>query len=204
MTIIPQSEFRALGSPKDLTSVRIMELGNKKNRSGLYRHWYEAIGGGYFSTDINGKDGTIPWDIREPAPEAVAALAPFDIVTNFGFTEHVQDRQAVCWENVHNLVHPAYGRLSCVLPAPGHWVHHGIPSGFPGRWYPHPMFFTRFAAMNHYVIDDLWVDDKAHLVCCRMHRVPDITSTHRAIDFNFPGGALFDNVNDIFKGDLIW
>jgi len=203
MTELPQSEIRALGSRDDFKSVRVMELGNKKNGSGLYRNWYESKGAAYLSTDINGEDGAIPWDIREDMPDEIAMASPFDIVTNFGFTEHVQDRQTDCWRNIHRMVNPNNGQLSVVLPAPGSWPTHGVPSGYPGRWYPHPAFFIDFAKTNGYVIDDLWsplAKPGRSLVCCRMHRVPGPESP-----FLFSYKYLYDNVEKPdFDGNLLW
>jgi hypothetical protein len=190
MTEIPVNERRALGTD-DFRGLRIMELGNKKNPSGLYRDWYQERGGRYLCTDINGEDGAIPWDIREPMPKDITMAIPFDIVTNFGFTEHVQDRQFECWRNIHEMVHPAYGTLCCVTPAPGGWKRHGQPKGFPGRWYPHPVFYKKLAKLNGYEIDDLWYDGARKLVGCRMHRVP---GDHGI--FRFPKTGLYDNIND--------
>jgi len=204
MTELPKTEIMALGVRDDFKSVRIMELGNKQNSSGLYRNWYESRGAAYMSTDINGEDGAIPWDIREDIPDEIAMAAPFDIVTNFGFTEHVQDRQADCWRNIHDMVHPNNGQLSCVLPAPGSWPNHGVPSGYPGRWYPHPAFFIEFAKANGYVIDDLWsplAKPGRSLVCCRMHRKPGRVPDQ----FFFSSEFMYDNVSKPdFDGELIW
>ena len=102
MTIIPEDELRALGIL--IHKWKILELGNKKNPSGLYRTWYESQNVEYHCTDINGQDGAIPWDIRKLPPKEISKLAPFDVITNFGFTEHVQtdEGQAACWENLHN------------------------------------------------------------------------------------------------------
>ena len=202
MTSLPETEVRALGAHERMESLRVMELGNKKNGTGLYRDWYESRGAKYFSTDINGLDGAIPWDIQlPPTEEIIATRPPFDIVTNFGFTEHVQDDQAACWENIHDMVHPNYGQLSVVLPAPGSWQHHGVPSGYPGRWYPQPAFFVEFADLNGYVIDDLWVrlKETRDLVCCRMHRVPGWRGP-----FQFSNHFLFDNLSGEHDRRLCW
>ncbi len=200
MTILPANELRILGVRDNFASIRIMELGNKKNPSGLYRDWYEAQQAAYFCTDINGKDGAFPWDIRESMPDSIKSIAPFDIVTNFGFTEHVQDSQFACWENIHNMVHPALGQLSCVLPAPGYWPTHGVRSGFPGRWYPHPAFFSRFAKDNGYQILDLFFDIKTKTVCCQMVRDPKLQKPF-LLTYEF----LYDNVQKPdFDGNLIW
>jgi hypothetical protein len=201
MTEIPVNELRALGI-KDFRGLRILELGNKKNSSGLYRDWYQAKGGRYLSTDINGQDGAVAWDIREPMPIDIERIIPVDIVTNFGFTEHVQDRQAETWANIHAMVHPAFGRLCCVLPAPGGWKNHGKAKGFPGTWYPHPLFFKELARLNMYDIDDLWYDPEQKLVGCRLVRLPDSQKLEK---FTFPTVGMYDNIHDQpkFEG-ILW
>jgi hypothetical protein len=202
MTEIPIDELRALGTT-DFRALRILELGNKKNSSGLYRDWYQSKGGRYVSTDINGKDGAVAWDIREPMPLDIERIIPVDIVTNFGFTEHVQDRQAETWANIHKMVHPSFGRLCCVLPAPGGWKNHGKAKGFPGRWYPHPLFFKELARLNGYDIDDLWYNPGKKLIGCRLVRTP---VSLKFDNFVFPSVGLYDNVDDVphFTGKLLW
>jgi len=199
MTVLPQHELRALGRRDDFRSIRIMELGNKKNSSGLYRDWYESQSASYFCIDTAGTDGAIQWDVRSPMPDYISETGPFDIVTNFGFTEHICTNQLSCWENIHNMVHPAYGQLSCVLPAPGSFT-----DSAAGRWYPHPAFFSQFARMNGYEIEDLWVTcDEAdrQLACCRMHRLP----ASRAKDFFFSPEYMYDNFTETpFSKRLIW
>lgn len=169
-------EFRTLGSLPPGTCV--LELGNKKRtrqkREPLYRTWYESIGVEYWCTDINGEDGAICWDIRLPPPEELVKLSPFDVITNFGFTEHVQtdEGQEACWNNIHSLL-KVNGQLSCALPQPGFWKKHGAPSGFPGIYYPFPSFFEEISKLNEYTIEDLWIDNKRHLVCVRMFKLKD-------------------------------
>ncbi len=202
MTEIPANELRALGT-SNFSSLRILELGNKKNPSGLYRDFYEQNGGRYLSTDINGADGAIRWDIREPMPAEVRAVVPVDIVTNFGFTEHVQDRQGETWANIDAMVHPAFGRLCCVLPAPGGWKTHGRAKGFPGTWYPHPLFFNELARLNQYDVASLWYDPLAKLVGCRLVKLPSSLTRKR---FQFPTVGMYNNVQDEpkFEGTLLW
>jgi len=186
MTNIPINELRALGNLKK--DLRLFELGNKKNPSGLYREWYLSKGIQYWCTDINEKDGAMGWDIREEVPEKIKELSPFDVVTNFGFTEHVQtdEGQEACWKNIHNILRIG-GQLSCVLPQPGYWKKHGIPSGFPGIYYPYPEFFENFAQLNKYEIEDLWIAEDKHLVCCRMKKLVDT-------EFVMSATGMFKNI----------
>jgi len=186
MTDIPLGELRTLG---DLPAgTRLLELGNKKNPTGLYRDWYISKGIEYWCTDINAENGAIGWDIRREPPKKISDLLPVDVVTNFGFTEHVQtvDGQAACWRNIHNMLKIG-GQLSCALPQPKYWKRHGIPSGFPGIYYPYPAFFENFAELNKYEIKDLWVDEGKHLVCCRLIKTEDD-------NFIMPKTGMFENV----------
>jgi hypothetical protein len=88
----------------------------------------------------------------------------FDIVTNFGTSEHV-DNQEACWRNI--LDH--CGRvLVSTTPLPGDWKWHG-------RWYPRPDFFTTLAKDNGFSLDRLYVDgmQPRRMICARMTRIKD-------------------------------
>lgn len=123
----------------------VIELGNKKNKRGVYRDWYEGRGANYRSLDINGEDGAEAVDFRK---EFFAGNA--DLVTNIGFTEHVGPEwecQPVCWSNVVRLVRPG-GVLVNITPQPGHWEFHGM-------WQPTPEFYAEFAAANNMKVERL-------------------------------------------------
>jgi len=185
MVGLPEQEVRALGELPE--GIRLLELGNKKNSGGLYRNWYIDKNVNYWCTDINGRDGAIPWDIREEIPQELLDLAPFDFITNFGFTEHVQTDhgQEMAWKNIHLLLKLG-GKLCCTLPQPGYRKDHGKARGFPGIYYPHPEFFENYAELNSYIIEDLWISQN-HLVCCRMIKKRDG-------DFIMPATGMFKNV----------
>ena len=173
---LPKNERRALGDLEDVR--RVVELGNKKNTTGVYRDWYERRGLEYVSIDWNGEDGALPLDMRLPIScDDIGGVG--DIVTNFGFSEHVAEQEA-CWRNIHGFVGK---RLCCVTPEPGFWRSHGIPSGFPGIWYPSSDWYRDFADLNGYVMEDIWVD--SHLVCCRMRK-----------EFRMPAGMYENRIND--------
>jgi hypothetical protein len=136
----------------ELKGKGVVELGNKKNRNGLYREWYTHRGASYLCLDINGEDGAFPVDFRKPI-----SLAPGDIVTNIGFTEHVGPlwvHQVQCWKNVHSLVKEG-GTLVCVTPRPGDWEKHGM-------WQPHLEFYREFAIANGYTVRLLDDDREVH------------------------------------------
>jgi SAM-dependent methyltransferase len=119
------------------------ELGNKKNAKGTYKQYFESLGIRHVSIDSNGLDGAVPLDLRAPID-----IGDFDIVTNFGTTEHVTEQEQ-CWKNVHNLVRTG-GILVSMTPLPGHWLRHGL-------WYPTTTWYKHFALLNDYTIEILYV-----------------------------------------------
>ncbi len=134
MTEIPKDELWTMPDPESgwFEGKRVLELGNKKNTSGLYRDWYVSNGAEYVCLDWNAQDGAIKVDFGIPIegswPEAIGWA---DIVTNFGFTEHVFTDQRRAWRNLFALASKPGCILSMVLPYPGHWDHHGVyqPTG---------------------------------------------------------------------------
>ena len=65
------------------------------------KEYFLHVGFDHTSIDINGKDGALPIDLAKPIPDTVFD-ARFDIVTNFGVSEHVLN-QFECFKNIHNL-----------------------------------------------------------------------------------------------------
>jgi len=121
---------------------RMLELGNKKNGKGTYKEYLESIGVEHTSIDWNGQDGALPLDLRKPI-----LLDPFDMVTNFGTTEHVSEQEPA-WRNIHNLL-KVDGVYVGVTPLPGDWPGHG-------DHYPAMEFYKEFAK-NGYEIEKLEV-----------------------------------------------
>jgi hypothetical protein len=125
--IIPEDELWTLPPRGEWWGANVVELGNKKNANGLYREEYEALGARYQCLDWNGQDGAISFDFGKPIPDEYSHLVGFaDIVTNFGFTEHVYTNQEQAWKNVLSLAAQPNAILSIVLPYPTHWDHHGV------------------------------------------------------------------------------
>lgn len=133
--IIPAHELPLL-EPYATQGARVLEHGNKKNPSGIYRDWYEARGCAYTSLDINGRDGAIKQDVRQPFD-----FGRFDVVTNFGFSEHVSV-QAPFWRNAYNAT-AVGGVMVGTLPKPHHWPHHGW-----SYWHPMEEFYREWAELN--------------------------------------------------------
>ena len=134
--IIPAHELPLI-APYATQGARVLEHGNKKNPSGIYRDWYESRGCAYKSIDINGRDGAIAQDVRQPFD-----FGQFDVVTNFGFSEHVSV-QAPFWQNAYNAL-AVGGVFVGTLPKPNHWLHHGW-----SYWHPSEAFYREWAVANH-------------------------------------------------------
>lgn len=129
-----------------LVGTRMLELGRKKTDGVTYKSYFESIGIDHTSIDWSGGFGSLALDLREPLD-----FEPFDMVTNFGTTEHVSDQEAV-WKNIHNMV--KVGGVYCgITPLEGDWKGHG-------DYYPRIEFFEKFAE-NGYHIDYLDIGREA-------------------------------------------
>jgi hypothetical protein len=123
----------------ELKGGRMLELGNKENLTGTYKEQFVSEGWDHTSVDLNGASGALARDLCVPG--SLADLGQFDVVTNFGTTEHVENQWA-CWENVHNAIKVG-GWLVSVTPAPGTWPGHG-------KFYPYLDWYLKFADVNSY------------------------------------------------------
>ena len=98
--------MRANGWP--LAGLRLLELGNQQFRSSALgakvaaKRVFEILGAEHTSIDINGQDGALPLDLSRPI-EDPKLMGAFDVVTNFGTSEHVSD-QLECWHNIYRFV----------------------------------------------------------------------------------------------------
>lgn len=125
------SALARTGQP--LQHLAICDLGNQKFKtapgSGMDRiqsagSVYRFLGvGEYVCIDRNGRDGALPFDLSKPI-EDEALHQRFDVVCNFGTSEHVKDDQRQCFANVHRLTKPNGLMVHC-LPHVGTCRHHG-------------------------------------------------------------------------------
>jgi hypothetical protein len=154
--LIPAAYLEVIG---DLDGVESMlELGNKRGTEHEpYKPFFEARGIRHVSVDWNGQDGALPLDLCAPL-----ALGTFDVVTNFGTSEHVADQRA-CWQNV---VYAADLVIASVTPHPGDWPGHGF-------FYPAPGFYESLARDNGFDVQLLDVIGKPgrRLIRARLRRV---------------------------------
>lgn len=159
----------------------MLELGNKRKGDMVYKKVFEKAGFRHVSVDINGRDGALKMDLRQPLN-----LGTFDMVTNFGTSEHVSEDsiegQVGCWQNILGAMHVGSVLVS-ITPKKGasRWLRHG-------RWYPQEKFFERMAELNGLEVERLYVDE--HLVYCRAVRKEDVP-------FVFCADGLYRNPNDL-------
>lgn len=135
MTDIPAHELPLI-DPHAVPGAQVLEFGDKRNPSGLYREWYTARGCDYQCIDINGRHGAHAIDVRAPFD-----LGQFDVVTNFGFSEHVSE-QAPFWRN-HYAATKVGGVMVGTTPLPGEWVNHAW-----SYWHPSREFYEAWAHLN--------------------------------------------------------
>lgn len=126
-----------------LVGTSMLELGNKKNGSLTYKRYFESLGYRHVSVDWNGLDGALKLDLRKPIN-----LGTFDMVTNIGTSEHVDDQEGV-WRNICEAMHVGSVLLS-TTPYPGDWTWHG-------EHYPTEDFYHALAEKNGLEIERMYV-----------------------------------------------
>ena len=136
----------------DVSGVRMLEFGNQEvygstalNRvktfyrekgyagnTHILKYFFQHLGFRHTSIDYNGKDGALPYDVREP----LSAKFPvkFQLITNIGFSEHVGENtdyrdmmaaQYAFFKNIHELGGIDSLYYHCV-PLTHNWYKHGV------------------------------------------------------------------------------
>ena len=150
-----QKELFDLLKPFDWKSM--VELGNKtvgpRNHGVPFKTMFESQGIQHISIDLNGRDGALPFDLSKPIH-----MPTYDILTNYGTSEHILDGQEQVFRNIHNLSHY---RIIHAVPRVGSYPHHGY-------WHFDKDFFLMLADLNDYQIDQLFIigPKGRELVCC--------------------------------------
>lgn len=126
--------------------IALCELGNQKikflKRRISAKKFYTRMGvREHVSLDLNRKNGARCVDLDRPVPDDL--LERFDIVTDYGTLEHVNN-QYQAFKNMHDLCRTG-GLMLHSLPPPGHWPGHG-------RYYYPEQFFEELALLCGYTI----------------------------------------------------
>ncbi len=110
-----------------LSGLRMAELGNQRFRASTLgkeiaaKKVFEAMGVLHESFDLNGRDGAIKLDLSQPLP--LQYKGKYNLVTNFGMSEHVKQSQYWCWRNIHEMC-GVDGFILHLLPEVGSWAGH--------------------------------------------------------------------------------
>lgn len=104
------------------------------------KNFYDLGGSSHTSIDINGQDGALSLDFSKEIPFTLKGV--YDILTNFGFTEHVES-QYIAWKNIHDLIKVG-GIVICENPGESKFEYHQhLP------WYG-TEFFEGLCKINEY------------------------------------------------------
>jgi len=98
------------------------------------KDFYESRGAVHTSIDINGLLGSVSLDLDKPLPQKYTNR--FDIVTNYGTIEHVNNQHQV-FKNMHDMCKVG-GIMIHIFPLVGTWIPHG-------RYYYSADFVSRLA-----------------------------------------------------------
>jgi len=118
---------------------RLLQLGSKPWVS-FVEPWLRVPGVEAIAIDLDGAERCRKIDLCKPVDPALLG-GRFEVITNYGTTEHVED-QTVCWRNIHELLLPG-GYLISTVPTPGDYRKHGI-------WYPPAAWYESWAELNGY------------------------------------------------------
>lgn len=131
----------------ELKNLKMCELGNQfihvpSIPYHIAKDYFVSLGVDHTSIDINEKDGAIFADLSKPITD-ITLLNQFDVVTNYGTSEHV-DNQYNCFMNIHNLLKKG-GLFIHVLPKVGHWEGHC-------EYFYEPRFYKKLSELSNYTI----------------------------------------------------
>ena len=144
---------KAIGMGYD--GMKICELGNQWMqvegiKCGVGKEYFTSLGAEHVSIDLNGRAGALRLDLsKDILLEKPEWKGYFDLVSDIGTLEHVQDGVYEGFKNVHNFCRKG-GVMIHSVPLSGHWYKHS-PYHFQAD------FFKKLAAVAKYVcvLDEL-------------------------------------------------
>jgi len=173
----------------DFPGLRWCELGNQRIDRKPAKDVYLARGvDAHIAIDLNGKDGAMPLNLDDPVP--FMFRDQFDVVTNYGTSEHVNDQYHV-FKNGHEMC-KLNGILINIVPLEGHWPGHC-------RYFYTETFTTALAAACGYELLLGRILDQD------MYRAPKnlVAFTYRKTREDFPSRAEFAKVEGLVDtGDM--
>lgn len=145
---ITKSSLDRLARHHLLQPGKMLELGaqnlyDKEHYGQVAKQYFEGLGIEHLSWDITPHQGAIAVDLREEVP--VAQL--YDVVTDFGTTEHVSGNYYMAHRNIHNHCKVG-GYIVHENPKTGNWPGHGCN-------YVDMEFYTALARLCNYRVVEL-------------------------------------------------
>ena len=111
------------------------------------KDFYKSLGfSQYCSVDADGQRNALVYDLNQNLLDKYNFNKKFDLVTNFGTSEHVFNQKNF-FENAHNLT-KVNGLMIHILPFEGYFNH--------GYFNYQPSFFYDLALFNKYKIINFW------------------------------------------------
>jgi len=127
------------------TGIKVCELGDQRMKWNKFltgKNWIIEQGAKeHISIDLNGKHGALKVDLSKPVDKWIGY---FDMVTNYGTAEHVEDGIYECYANIHNFT-----------KTKGIMVHAGPMAGgcpWHSPYHYEPDFFKKLAEANGYTV----------------------------------------------------
>lgn len=126
-----------------IKEIDLLELGNQyiKGIDCPAKEQYSKLIKSHTSIDLNGQDGALKIDLCQALPKNF--VGRFDVVTNYGTSEHV-DSQYMVFKNIHDACKKG-GIMIHMLSLKGYWKFHS-------RFLYFPVFAVKLARENNYKI----------------------------------------------------
>lgn len=204
---INDSAVKAIGG---FQNKRMLEFGNQCFHDNSVP---EKTGKEYFrnkgcvehvSLDLNGLDGAVKVDLSKPIRND-SWHSYFDIVTNFGTTEHVEPFKAqyVCFSSIHNCLKVG-GIAMHILPDINELKKNGFLKGHCFNYYSFD-FFKMLTENNNYKLISLKLLGDGHLWAC-LQKMQDAPFMGDSVKFlgkisREKEGVIYRGIND--RG-MIW
>jgi len=113
-----------------LSGLSVAELGNQKilavgpngkeYKKCVAKEWFKSKGAKHVSFDLNALDGAVKLDLCKSLPKKF--VSQFDMVTNYGTTEHVEN-QKEAFRNIDKML-KSTGVMVHSIPLDGYWIGH--------------------------------------------------------------------------------
>jgi hypothetical protein len=159
---------------KAYSGLRMCELGNQNTKDHptfkRSKDLFNSLGVEHISFDLNERDGALPINLSEPVPEKWVGY--FDMVTNYGTSEHVSNQYMV-FKNCHDLVRVG-GVMIHVSPQKGYWKRHSKVS-YTDAFYGNLSSAAGYKTVIHSSIKKLRDKKRGALNTCAVliRRTPD-------------------------------